>query len=136
MSLLIQRENFFEYVHPSVAQVMIYSSFKKKMQMFLLVDDFFGPSTMPNSSLSLLNMTSTPWIVIMHLPVIILRIYGEQKGAGYFPFIPPILLSTLFYSDLCPGLRLDSIPETSCPRPPDGFSQWETLMGNLREVRE
>lgn len=126
-----ENKNVFMHIRPSLAQMIIYSSFKKKMQVFLLVDDFLSSPL----HFSLFMMIFIPWAAITHLHVSLYDTKGlwGVEDAGYFPFFPEDLLSTHFYLDLCPGLCICWICEISWLSCPHGSSQWETMVGNLTE---
>lgn len=98
MSLLIQKY----IIYPSLARMMIYSSFKVRCKCFFPSDGLFSSSTALSFylSLSLLKIILIPWVAIMQ--TLIIRVCGgKQMDAGYFPFISPDLISILFHPDLC-----------------------------------
>ena len=101
--------------------MIIYPSFKEKMQVFLLIDDFLAPSLYFSQFIKIFS----PWVATTHLHVSLLYTKGlwGAEGAGYFPFIPADLLSTLFHLDLCLGLCTYGICETSCPSCPGRWFQ-------------
>lgn len=134
MSLLIQKY----IIYPSLAQMMIYSSFKVRGKCFFPSDGLFSSSTALSFylSLSLLKIILIPWVATMHLHVFLFcynkslwrangcRIFSIYHSRSNFHTFPPWSLS---------GLCMDYIYKISCPRHPGSFSQWETMMENMRE---